>query len=74
MTRQGISGPEELPMGIIAAIALFAALVAGISLFDARTSESLEAHDQPKRSPRPGARDVYTVTGALAQAPVPRWG
>lgn len=61
-------------MGIIIAIALFTAIVAaGYQLQQAEVG-GLDAHDQPKRAPLPGARDAHAVTGMLGRAPVPSWG
>ena len=62
-------------MGIIVAIAFFIAIVAiGALLQRHDAAQALELHDQPKRTPLPGARDSYAVTGMLGRAAVPSWG
>jgi hypothetical protein len=61
-------------MGIIIAIALFCAVAATIYRLEARADATLAAYDQPKRAPRPGARDIHTVTCVLGRAAVPSWG
>lgn len=62
-------------MGIVIAIALFIAVVAAAYQLQQHEAGGLEApHDQPKRAPRPGARDAHAVTGMLGRAHVPSWG
>ncbi|MBC7461070.1 MAG: hypothetical protein H7287_06885 [Thermoleophilia bacterium] len=61
-------------MGTIIAVTLFIAVVAAAYQSRQREAGSWESHDQPRRAPRPGARDSYAVTGMLGRAPVPSWG
>ena len=61
-------------MGIIVAIALFIAIIAAAHQLQQHEAGALESHDQPRRAPRPGARDTHAVTGMLGRAPVPSWG
>ena len=63
-------------MGIIVAIAFFSAIVAIGALLQRRDAEpvNLALHDQPQRTPLPGARDSHGVTGMLGRAAVPSWG
>lgn len=63
-------------MSFIAAIALFAAVAGALATVRANASHTVTAaDDQPRRAPRPGARDQHTVLApTLGRAHVPSWG
>ena len=60
--------------GIFLALLLFAtiATIGGVLL--SRDEQVEDFADMPQRLPNPGARDRYSVGGALGRAPVPSWG
>ena len=62
--------------GILLALVLFAAVAAVATVYTASDDElTAFVDDMPNKKPKPGARDLYTVTGStLSRAHVPSWG